>query len=120
MEKEIFKPAVPDQGGDFHLLPCRIDFEGETNVKKYFVIKDKTSSIRGRGLKGQDLDLDHRIVLIRKVGEKWKLAKKSSKTTVWCHDQSPSKESCSLLNSRAWIQLSNAIHGIGGQASLNK
>jgi ribonuclease H2 subunit C len=108
MEKEIFKNAG-DQV-EFHLLPCKIDYEGETQFKKYFVINNKTSTLRGRGLQGKDLDLDQKTVLIRKIGDQWRVEKKSSRTTIWCHDQEPSKENCSILNAKAWIQLSRSIH----------
>jgi hypothetical protein len=108
MEKEIFSRGDQGDQVEFHLLPCRVEYEGESQFKKFFVIKDNQSTLRGRGLKGKNLDLE--AGLIRKVAEKWRLEKKSSRTMIWSHDQQPSKETCSILNAKAWIQLSKAIH----------
>ena len=52
-------PAASGEGARkemaLHHLPCVIDHDGPANVSSYFVIsEDKTTSLRGRQLKGVD------------------------------------------------------------------
>lgn len=108
---------------EFHLLPCKIDYNGPAKVSGYMLIdKDEsckgsfTSTLRGRGLLGKDLEIGEKFkystISIKKQSdsEGWKLDKKASKLTVWQHDQRPSYLNSAAMSAPAWIELSNAIH----------
>lgn len=110
-------------GEEFHLLPCKIDHNGEAKVSKYMIIEeqdDKTSfktTLRGRGLHGCDFGKElekknFQAISLKRAHDSadWKQDQKALKMTVWQHDQKPSYLNSPVMNAPGWIDLANAIH----------
>ncbi|KAM9795497.1 ribonuclease H2 subunit C [Neosynchiropus ocellatus] len=109
-----------------HLIPCEIEHDGQAQVSQFFsaAIKDrkheKTVSLRGRGLRGQELNCPEGysgLVLkeINKPGSDQedrtlKVSSVFNKLTYWNMETPPNSDDAVVM-AMDWPELAEAIHG---------
>ncbi|XP_008325084.1 ribonuclease H2 subunit C [Cynoglossus semilaevis] len=109
-----------------HLLPCEIEHNGSAQVSQYFTatLKDrkheKTVSLRGRGLKGQEISCQQGYTgLVLKEFNKpgsdqedrtVKVSSVFDKLTYWNLETPPNSDD-TIVTAMDWPELAEAIHG---------
>ncbi|KAI9294157.1 ribonuclease H1 small subunit [Neoconidiobolus thromboides FSU 785] len=100
---------------NIHLLPCKIDYNGEANIKDYFIINEETN-FRGRLLKSRKVNLNENglkgLILLKKENdqEHFKIEKEFKDYLVWEHDVLPKSDS-PYINVDKWFKMAEVLHG---------
>lgn len=133
-----------NQTSGLHLLPCKIDFDGDAKVSNYFVssirqekksdsesdLADKTASFRGRPLAGRAVTVPEGYTGLILKEEKRPFMEEDDRTltisqkfdeyTYWNLDLATSGND-KVIRAMQWIDLANVLHapvsGDGSQKS---
>ncbi|RVE45223.1 hypothetical protein evm_010113 [Chilo suppressalis] len=118
-DKEVFEQRA-------HFIPCKVEEDGEANVKKYFEpyitddSGDLTATFRGYPLDGTKIALPegYRAViatetkrpLAEDADRRFQVAGGFKEVIYWNWDKKPSKND-NLTKAMDWIDIAAAIHG---------
>ncbi|TPX44389.1 hypothetical protein SeMB42_g04338 [Synchytrium endobioticum] len=134
---EFPSKAVLPTTPPLHLLPCRIDHNGEAQVDKYFIITPDTylsshsdgpkvdetvyeSAFRGRKLRGRRLYMPEQyegVVFEEQASATdlnsnriWKASSSFDSMMVWNHDDIPSVSSEGAMMALSWAEVADVLH----------
>lgn len=118
---------------DVHHLPCKIHYDGDANIGRYFYANVKsvnsetvsnstnsqtekfTSSIRGRPLNGKLVSLPQDtigVVFDTSNIDRWKSVETFNKVLHWVLDSNPDEESTGVQGALSWMTISKAVHDV--------